>query len=442
MNEDDMFRSWKTRGAGDDFAERVLARQQPRRQPRLLWVAAVLVLCLSALVAQLLPRGETQGAHVADARATRAIGDRATVVAEAHTKLSWSVQPSGAAVVQQDSGAAFYRVQEGEAFTVNTPFGSVDVRGTCFSVEVQEMAAIKTIATTAALSAAITGAVFVTVYEGRVALGSDNTSAKVEIVAGERAYATPGQAPKLVQQASKQAPTVSEADEPEALRVAKAEIATLQRELETVRREIVVLKATGAAASPSAAEAAAARHQANFRPSPEELQQMAKKCEIRVDMPGNPFNREPPRVGARWREGYGLSGDDEKAVQRALNSMHADVLKNVRELYILVTGDSEAAKWLSPQAMFQELEDKTAQDLQAVSRQRISAERAGLQPPPTDLSAVPPGERFLRWFADLPDAFEQRLAKEVGPERARAMHDKFQGWSGSRWTMDGCPEHP
>ncbi len=441
MKEDEVFRSWKTPGAGDDFADRVLARRHKKQPQRLLWAAAAFLICAGVLVAQRLSRSETQGTHAAAARATIPIANRATIVAEAHTKLAWTVQPSGAALVQQDTGSAFYRVDQGEAFTVNTPFGTIDVRGTCFSVEVQEMTTMKTIAATAGISAAITGAVFVTVYEGRVALGNDGAIAPMEIAAGERGYATPGQAPKLVQQASKQAAAVNSADEHEALRAAKSEISLLQRELETARHEVQVLRSVGPSGSPSAAEAAAVRHQASFRPSPEELQQMAKKCEIRVDMPGNPFNREPPRVGSRWRDGYGISGEDEKAVQRALNSMHADVLKNVRELYILVTGDSEAAKWLSPQAMFEELEDKTAEDVQAISRQRISAERAGLQLPPADLNGVSPGERYIRWFANLPDAFEQKLAKELGPERARAMHDKFQGWSGSRWSMDGCPEH-
>ncbi|MCC6809012.1 MAG: FecR domain-containing protein [Deltaproteobacteria bacterium] len=441
------FDTWKTPEPSADFADRVtnrlFAQQDRTRRGRRLAIAAVAASAL-LLATWLLRTMPQEGTHTADARTTLALGDRAAIVAEPHTSLSWRVERSGRTIVQHDRGAAFYRVDQGEAFTVNTPYGSIDVRGTCFSVEVSEMGA-KTAAVSAVLSAAVTGAVFVTVYEGRVALGS-NGGEPIAIDAGERAYATPGQAAKKIAQTSTQRPSEAApqnaAVAPEPVRdlaAAQTKIATLESALAQTRSEVESLRAAQAKSAAPNDPAAAFKHQQSFRPGPEELAQMAKRCEVRIDMPPGMFQREPPSVGKRWRENYNLNDDEARAVKKAMQAMHADVQKNVRELYILVTGDGEAAKWLSPQAMFEELEDKTAEEIQALARQRISAERAGLQPPPTDAAGFSPGERYMRWFTGLSDAFEAKLAKELGPERARAMHDKFEGWPGARWSMNGCP---
>jgi hypothetical protein len=422
---------WKTRPAPDDFADRVMARI-PMRRARWPWIAAVAAAVLVALFFGL--RAPSDGRFDGEARTTLALADRAVVVAEAGARLRWRVEPSGQTHVQQGRGAAFYRVEPGGVFTVSTPYGGIDVRGTCFSVEVNDMGAMKTAATSAALSAAMTGAVLVTVYEGRVALGSDVTSAKaIEVAAGERAYATPGQAPRLVAQGSVQGASTAPAVPPELL-AARTQIAWLEAELTRTQKEIEQLRKQAPATEKATPGMPAARD--NFRPSPTELVDMAKSCEIRVDLPGGMFNRAAPTI----RRDYGLNDEDARAAQRALSAMHDQTLKELREIYVLSTGDAEAAKWLSPSAMLQELEDKTADGVQALARKRISAERAGLAPSPTDLSQVPPGERFVRWFNGLPDALEATVAKELGPERAKELRDRFGGWQGSRWSRSGCPK--
>ena len=434
-DEDNIFRAWKTPGADEDFADRVLARRvQPPRRGKMT-VAAVCLLGLSAWLVSRVLRSEAAGTHLANERRTVAIADRAIVVAETETKLAWTVQPFGATSVQQDSGAAFYRVDQGEVFTVNTPFGSIDVRGTCFRVELRDMRTMKVIAASAALSAAVTGALFVTVYEGRVAVAG--AGAPLDLAAGESGFATPGQAARIVTPvASVQMPTAAAADAPpqEQGHVALNEIVALREALAESQRQVTLLKMFGASAPTSAQKG-----NETFRPSPEELQQMAKKCEIRVDLPGGMFGRKELEVKADLREKYELTESEGKAFQNALVAMQKEAQVAVRDYYVQVTGDAEAGKWLSPQAMFEELKDKISPAAQAIARQRISAERAGLQAA-ADPSTLSAADRFHHWFADLPELFEAKVARELGPERARAMHDKFEGWLGSRWGSSGCPK--
>src|SRR5262249_53158704 len=87
-------------------------------------------------------------------------------------------------------GNVFYRVERGGPFVVATAAGSVTVLGTCFRVEVQEM---KKTWIAGATGAAVSAALLVTVYEGRVLLAKSHGS--LELGAGEHGHAAAGAAP-------------------------------------------------------------------------------------------------------------------------------------------------------------------------------------------------------------------------------------------------------
>ncbi len=69
--------------------------------------------------------------------------------------------------------------------------------------------------------------------------------------------------------------------------------------------------------------------------------------------------------------------------------------------------------------------------------QRLANERAGLAPPPAELSKTSPAERLMRAYVQLGDQTEAALAKRLGPERAAAI--RGDGW-GSRSDWSGCPD--
>jgi ferric-dicitrate binding protein FerR (iron transport regulator) len=182
-----------------DMADRVLAGLRAARRPRPVWrrwaiaVAAV----AAALSVALLLRGEgdlgSSGHRVVDARASIAIGGRAVAVAEAGSEIAWTVLADGAASVEQRSGDVFYRVTPGEAFVVAVPGASIRVLGTCFRVEVGDMRSRNKSLAAGGIGAAVTAAVLVTVYEGRVLLG--NEQGEVELGPGEQGTAEVGAPP-------------------------------------------------------------------------------------------------------------------------------------------------------------------------------------------------------------------------------------------------------
>lgn len=91
-------------------------------------------------------------------RTTAMLGRRGVAVLEPGADLTWHVAPDGTAMLEQQAGQVFYRVDRGGAFTVRTPVAEISVMGTCFDVRIQDPSK-----QTPAGSALV-----VTVYEGRV----------------------------------------------------------------------------------------------------------------------------------------------------------------------------------------------------------------------------------------------------------------------------------
>ncbi len=165
------------------------------------WIAVAASVGVAATAVLLWPRGPgvaSSGERVAAARESIAIGTRAVAVAEAGSQLAWTVV-DGAATVEQRKGDVFYRVTPGQPFVVAARGARVRVLGTCFRVEVNDMNATRSrnkILAAGTAGAALSAAVLVTVYEGRVRL--ENAHGQVELAPGEQG--TAAEAPPVVAQ--------------------------------------------------------------------------------------------------------------------------------------------------------------------------------------------------------------------------------------------------
>ena len=149
--------------------------------------------------ARLIPVAE--GGRQSTARETVAIGRRARIVLEAGADVRWRAGVGGGLNVVQAQGTAFYRVDAGP-LSVETPSGTVVVKGTCFRVEVKPMNQTTKLASGtsggvwkgAVAGAAVATITLVTVYEGRVSLAARQGALQLE--AGESAQLAPGTAPE------------------------------------------------------------------------------------------------------------------------------------------------------------------------------------------------------------------------------------------------------
>jgi hypothetical protein len=122
-----------------------------------------------------------------------------------------------------------------------------------------------------------------------------------------------------------------------------------------------------------------------------------------------------------------------------LADLNAQVMTDLRALYVEVTGDVAGAATLTPQSMAQEVLDKSPEPLLRDAAWRLSRERAGLLTP-SSASTVSPVERLLRMIVSLGDTFERQLGQAIGAERAHAVRTEQDGWDTRSMTAPGCPD--
>ncbi len=447
----------------DGFADRVLARRDAAPasatvpaadasvdvragNPVLKKTAVVVGVAAAAVLVFALARGTrmpaSSGSLVADARTTVALGTRGVAVAEAGASLRWQVAAGGATDVDQTAGGAFYRVDAGGPFVVRTPAGDVTVTGTCFSVEVQPVKPSKQALTGAAIGAAVSATVLLTVYEGRVLFANDK--GKTEVVAGQAVVAG-AHAPPVAVDLDDVGPGETVASGALAPPSEDATRAQLLARDEAQRAEIARLRKRMANVADGGRPVAVRKNGGNnprddedwFDNSPERLAEFAKTCRVRVDAPpvfGAPLH---PGMAAHLAERFNLSDEQAAEVVKVLEGFRARAEEEVRALYIEATGDVDGAAQLSVRAMVGELRDKAPPDEDSRVRRKIANERAGLAAPPASLAGLSPYERYFRLLASSGDDFEAMMAEIIGPERARTIREDGPAM---RMDMDGCPD--
>jgi hypothetical protein len=429
--------AWSALTPPTDFADRVLAARDevraPRRRRRWLYAGVALAGAAAAVLALVLrsPERAASGTLIATQRVTAQLGRRGVAVAEPTTELTWRVADDGAAEITQRAGNVFYRVERGGPFVVHTPAGDIRVTGTCFRIEVAMTAQKLLVAGLA--GAALASTVLVTVYEGHVI--AQTRSTRTELAAGTHATLR-GDDASVTLGAPPAAPTVASmanpADDPQATREQLLERTRAQQaELNQLRTQIAQLQHT-AAASPGRDVAAGEPGRPWHDPSPETLRAWAAECHVRADHPS--LDQFTPLRGPDTSRG--LDADDIDDYNEAMAEVAKQWKGLVRSLYLETTNDTAGADTLSVEAMRREIEDKTPREERPLILQKLSRERAGLAPPPSDLGKTSTLERLLRAFVELGDQSEAALARRIGAERARAI--RGDGW-GSKSDSSECP---
>jgi hypothetical protein len=420
--------AWEAVGPTPGFADRVVERAgTPKmRFPWRVAVALSAAVALAALVWLVFDGEPARGALRATERTELAIADRAVAVAEEGAELEW--ESAAATVVEQRDGNVFYRVERGGPFSVQTPLGTVTVRGTCFRVEVDRMRSLSRVASkqsvaAAGIGAALSAAVVVTVYEGQVVVANDR--GETVLHAGERAGIADGRAPGRAEDAVEPAREVQVLDraaiERLDLEALRREHESLQRAHEARRIEVERLAAQLARAE---GDAPVSDERHFFPPSADDLVRWAENCELRLDEPPV-LGIEPEDLGDA-REELAMTDDEARVVEDAIRRVHERFRDQLRAIYVEATGDDAGAGSLSPRAMLDEIEDKATDDGNVYVR--IARERAGLEPVPADTSHAPANERAMRLYAGLGAELQRTIAQTLGPERAYELRAHKQGW--------------
>ncbi len=431
---------WRPEEPPPGFAERVVASSSPRPAVGRPWTrratyAAVAVAVAAAAVVVLMvlwrPASPGSGARITAERETITMGP-ATAVAEAGAVVAWRVE-RGATVVEQLAGDVFYRVERGGGgFEVHTPAGTVEVQGTCVRVEVSPMTRDKVVA--GAIGAALAVVVTVAVYEGRVIVRERDRPAR-ELSAGEHARLAPAAPAREDTPARAATPAAStaalagaEAATTPREQTQAARIAELERQVETLRKDLAIARGD------EPGQPAPDKH---FDFTAEELKWMAERCQLRYDMPGYTLSSTPLEITPERAAGAGLTADEAARVQTVLRTGNEQFLGDLRAIYMEVIGVNEVADEVSPRSLQHELFEKLPEAELRAAFQRMSAERAGLVPPPPDPAARPAAERLLRLLLGTGDELERRYADALGPTRAHELRRAGLGFA-SR-SQGGCP---
>lgn len=437
--------SWATSEPPAGFADRVVATARGQAAPRPARrrsLAAAIAAVVAVAASLVLLRGSTgspeEGARVVVQRETIPLGRRGVAVAEAGTELTWAISAGGAAEIHQSRGDAFYRVERGGPFAVETPHGRVLVTGTCFRVEVLDMAVSRPAWIGGVVGAAIAASVVITVYEGRVRVV--NARGQADARAGDRIALGAGAAPARLD-ASAAPPGIAALEPPPP---ESATVAELRRRDQSHRGEIALLRArvqalqTGTAApepEPAAGRDPRAGKRTIIDIAPEELAAMARRCEIRFDLPG--YGVEPHLMTDRAAAATRLSADERAIYDQTVRKESAQYMAALRALYQeLVGADSEN---LDAGALMIEIMQKSpASDVEA-ARKRLAEERAGMAAPPADLRNQSVVERLFRLQSAAGPSLEQMLAAELGPGKAHQI--RAAGWvGGDDSVLYGCPD--
>ncbi|XXF75728.1 FecR domain-containing protein [Myxococcaceae bacterium GXIMD 01537] len=427
------------------LADRVMARlpEARPREPRLRWAVAagVLLAVLGAGWGAVHAYGrESAGERDFAQREAVRLGD-SVAVAEPGSQLRWVAGRRGTVRVRQPRGHVFYRVEPGSDFQVETPAGQVAVRGTCFTIEVSPMPLSKQSLSGAAVGAALTAAVFVTVHEGRVTVTSP--AGATEVAAGERAEVGAAAAPRLVP-ASAPLPTqasVSPSAEASAAQPAwQARESAYVAELTALRARVKELEPYAPGGARAGRDALDLRREVSWlEPSKEELVEMARNCQLRWDAPGlNP--RKSSRPAEEAMKKLKLSEEEADVLAEVNEAFTVTAMERLRAIYVAATGDVDNARVLAPEALRQEIQDKSSEDALARAFQRVAQERAGLAKPPADLGGVTPAEQLVRFNTGLGDTYERALAEKFGAARARELRQLNGGWDHRNSASMSCPK--
>jgi len=298
-----------------------------------------------------------------------------------------------------------------------------------------------------AAGAAITAAILVTVYDGRVAVQTEGAPL-VTAGPGDQLVLT-ADCPPLVHRAfdPTRAPDASPVPAPSAVSpgapspsssphgnvaadacpeaaadAARAE--RLQARVDALERELRAKRAEG-------------DETRSYGLSHETLLAMAERCELRWDMP--PMSLDGAQTVSREAvEALGLDDAQMRTINDVFARTNMRLIKAVTELYAEVMGEVPPAG-MAPTAMLFEITDKTSRETVREIFQRLSAERAGLAAPPAPSVALDPAERLFRLLTTVGDDVENELAGTLGPDVARALRDEHDGWGEKSRSRPGCP---
>lgn len=441
---------WEAQFPPDDFAARVFDRiraeapvqerapaRAPKRRARR-WAAATAGVGAIAIAAAVLLRmtaPPSTGEAIAKDRVTVPIGTRALAVLEPGANVRWN----GDDVVQLD-GDVFYRVEPGARFTVHTPAGDVEVKGTCFTVKVRPVGESRAEVTdmqrrdfkAGAIGAGLSALAFVAVFEGKVALS--HATQRVDLGAGQTAQSGPdgvsltGAAADGAKAFEQNVAAARADDDPmvHANQNLVRQVGEYRSRLDAVTKQKADLeqKLQRSEASLAASQDGAPvafKHEYDL--SQDDWKEMAEKGMVKYRVPcisggkSGPWSPSPEKLNV-----LGLAPQDGTALKDAYARSSKRLTDLVNPLCAKVVGNPDIVAKLGPETCVHlVLDEEGSHASSGKPMQEIAEIRAGLRPMPGPNDPTSPALKVLLALTGASKAFEADLAQSFGPEEAHRL---------------------
>lgn len=446
----DLEDQWEVQAPPAGFAERVLDRlraEDPVRIPSVAtkrrgWRAAatagVAALAIAAAIILKLGGPPSHGEAIARDRTEVALGSRALAVLEPDARVTWDGDD-----VVQSRGDVFYRVEPGARFTVHTPAGDVEVKGTCFAVKVRSAGSAgptseddvmqKRDVKVGVVSAALTALAFVAVYEGKVAVS--HASSRVDLKAGESAQTGPDGVKRMSggeQEFDKNVQAAGEgssSDDP----TNKAN-ASLVRQVGEYRSRLEALakqkgeleeklkRSEATLAASQDGSTATPKH--DYDLSQDDWKELAKEDLVKFQTPCINTKEEPWSPNAEQLNALGLAPADAATIKGAYGRSSQRVWSQLKPLCAAAIGSEAVAEKIGPDTCLHLILDVDSErDPEATknARREVAEMRAGLRPMPGPKDNPSASVKAFLIATGASKAFEDDLAQSFGPEEAHRI---------------------
>lgn len=422
--------TWSAQAPPADFADRVLAKVTPPVplpaasarviRPRR-WAVGLGAVAIAAAVLIGVGGPPSRGEAIAKERVEVALGKRALAVLEPGATVRWNGDD-----VVQSTGDVFYRVEPGARFTVHTPSGDVEVKGTCFTIKVRDMNKrdIKVAATSTVLSALA----FVAVYEGKVAVSY--ASERVELKAGEAAETSANGVRRTTDDTAAAAAAAPENDDPTAhanknlvrqVSDYRSRLEALAKEKSDLETRLQKTEATLAAANDGAP--VVLKH--SFDLGADDWKELAKDGTIKyqepcIDLKGGGWTPSPEKL-----DKLGLAPSDGPTIKASYQRSSERLWATIKPLCTQALGGSaELADRMGPDmcaSFILSAESDRDPEGTKTARREVGEIRAGTRPMPATNAPLNPVTKLFLAMTGSSKSLEDDLAQAFGPDEAHRL---------------------
>lgn len=435
---------WDAEAPPSDFAARVLDRigeeqparvTTPRRWRRWLAIGAAATLATAAAMTLRIGGSPSRGEAIARDRTEVAMGSRAVAVLEPGASVTWNGDD-----VVQPIGDVFYRVERGGRFTVHTPAGDVDVKGTCFTVKVKPLGAHeqgvemqKRDFKAAGIGAGVTALALVAVYEGKVTVS--RASGRADLVAGQTAQAGPdgvrltGAVAEGQKAFDAKIAAAESSDDPasKANQNLVRQVGEYRSRLEAITAQKAELetKLHRAEEMVAAQHDGAVPHHHDFDLSEEDWKELAKDSTVKFQIPCIRRPSEKPWAPSQDKlDLLGMQPQDREIIQSAYGRSNQRVWSALKPLCASAIGSPDVADKLGPETcMHLILDAENERDSKAAdeAQQAVAEIRAGLRPMPDPKKEMNPVLAMFLAATGESKNLEADLAQSYGPDEAHRL---------------------